>query len=116
MRDAIPRFMNGVFAFRGAGLDVPQRLDAALAYRVPADRHAQLTYLRAGNSSDELACITLMRDGAVLRLFPVGAKAASHVSLSVVEDLPPETEIVVYASAPHGVATTLVLDIGLMEI
>ena len=116
MRDAVPRFLNGVFALHGAGLDKPQRLHSALVYRVPADRHAQLTYLRAGNSSDELACITLMRDGAPMRLFPIGAKAATHVSLAVVEDLPPETEIAVFASAPDGIATTLVLDIGLMEI
>ena len=75
-----------------------------------------MTYLRAGNSSADLACVTLMRDGAAMRLFPVGAKAAAHVSLAVVEDLTPDTVIVVCASAPQGVEGTLVLDIGLMEI
>ena len=116
MRDAVPRFLRGIVPFRGAGLDRPQPLEAAFRYRVPPDRRSQLTYLRAGNSSDELVCLTLLRDGVVARLFPVGAKNAAHVSLAVVEDLPPDTEIAVCVSAPDGVDVTLVLDIGLMEI
>ena len=115
MRDAVPKFLQGVGPFCGVGLDTPQPL-GTLASRVPADRRAQLNYFRAGNSSDDLACVTLLRDGAVMRLFPIGTKGAAHVSLAVVEDLPPETEITVAARAQHGTAGALVLDIGLMEI
>jgi len=51
-----------------------------------------------------------------MRLFPIGAKSDSHVSLAVVEDLSPETKIEVLVAAPAGTAGTVVLDIGLVEI
>jgi assimilatory nitrate reductase catalytic subunit len=114
--DMVPKFLQGVFSFEGAGLDQPVPLDADLAYAAPADKRAQLIYLRAGNSSPELICLSLMRDGALMRLFPIGAKADSHVSLAVVEDLAPETRLEVFIAAPAGAAGTVVLDIGLMEI
>jgi hypothetical protein len=114
--DTTPRFLNGVFGFEGKGLETPVPLDDALVYTVPADRRAQLIYLRAGNSSAGLLNITLMRDGKPMRLFPIGAKSAMHVPLVVVEDLFPETRLEALVSAERGVAGQVVLDIGLMEI
>ena len=114
--DTTPRFLNGIYGFQGRGLEAAIPLDDALAYTVPADKRAQLIYLRAGNSSEGLVNITLMRDGKPMRLFPVGAKAAMHVPLVVVEDLFPETRLQVFVSAEKGAAGQVVLDIGLMEI
>ncbi len=114
--DTTPRFLNGVFGFQGKGLETPVPLDDALVYTVPADRRAQLIYLRAGNSSEGLVNLTLMRDGKPMRMFPVGARAATHVPLVVVEDLFPETRLQVFVAADRGVAGQVVLDIGLMEI
>ena len=51
-----------------------------------------------------------------MRLFPIGAKAAEHVPLTVVEDLEPDTKLEVYVSAPSGVTGEIVVDIGLLEI
>jgi hypothetical protein len=34
--EATPRFLNGVYPFRGGGYDSPAALDAKLAYAVPA--------------------------------------------------------------------------------
>ena len=113
--ESTPKFLNGIFVFTGAGLDKPSLLDPGLVYKVPGDRRAQLVYLRAGNSLDELICLTLMRDGKPMRLFPVGAKAAEHIGLTVVEDLEPETTIEVYVSAPDGASGRAVVDIGLLE-
>ena len=114
--DMIPKFLQGVFSFTGEGLDRPVPLGACPGYAAPADKRAQLIYFRAGNSCDELISLSLMRDGKVMRLFPIGAKADSHVSLAVVEDLEPETKLEVLVAAPAGTTGMVVLDVGLMEI
>ena len=111
-----PKILTGVFAFDGAGFDQPSLLDASLVYVVPPDRRAQAIYLRAGNSSAELICLTLTRDGRTMRLFPVGARAAVHVPLAVLEDIEPDCKIEVLVSAPAGTQGHVVLDLGLIEI
>jgi assimilatory nitrate reductase catalytic subunit len=116
MIDSIPRFLNGAYDFTGAGYGAPALLDPSLVYTVPADKRAQLIYLRAGNSSPEMVFIGLMQDGKPVRLFPVGAKAAMHVPLAVVEDLQPDTRIEVFIGAPAGASGTAVVDLGLIEI
>ena len=110
------KILNGVFAFSGEGLDRPSLLDRSLVYVVPPDRRAQAIYLRAGNSSDELVCLTLTRDGRPMRLFPVGAKGAMHVPLAVLEDIEPDTKVEVLVAAPTGTRGQIVLDLGLMEV
>jgi hypothetical protein len=116
MIDSIPRFLNGAYSFEGIGYDKPALLDPSLVYVVPADKRAQLIYLRGGNSSAELACITLMQNGKPARIFPIGAKGAMHVPLAVVEDLQPDTRIEVFFGAAPGVSGTIVLDLGIIEI
>jgi hypothetical protein len=110
------RFIHGVFAFEGRGLDSPMSLGSHASYAVPKDKRAQLIYLRAGNSSTELVNLVLLRDGEVMRYFPVGAKAATHVPLAVVEDLFPETKLELQVSAPLQGVGSLVVDLGLVEI
>ena len=116
MIDSTPRFLNGAFAFSGNGFGAPSLLDPSLVYVVPQDKRAQLIYLRAGNSSAELICLSMMQDGRAMRLFPVGARAGTHVPLAVVEDLQPGTRIEVFLSAESGTAGTAIVDIGLIEI
>jgi hypothetical protein len=114
--EATPRFLRGVFPFKGCGFDKPTVLDGALAYTVPSDKRAQLIYLRAGNSSSELVYLLLTRDGKPMRYFPVGAKSSEHVALVVTEDIFPETKLEVLLAAPADVPGSLVIDIGLLEI
>jgi hypothetical protein len=114
--EATPRFLNGVYSFKGNGYDKPTALDDKLVYAVPSDKRAQLIYLRAGNSSGELVYLALMRDGKPMRYFPIGAKCSEHVPLAVVEDLFPETKLAVVLAAPAGTTGHLVLDIGLLEV
>ena len=116
MIDSTPRFLQGAFSFTGTGYNKPALLDPSLAYVVPADKRGQLIYLRAGNSTAELAYVTLMQDGKPARTFPIGAKAGIHVPLAVVEDLQPDTRIEVFFGAAEGVSGTLVLDLGIIEI
>ena len=111
-----PYLLQGVFAFEGRGLQHPLPLDEQLSYVVPVGKRAQLIYFRGGNATDELIYIVLMRDGAPMRYFPLGAKADSHVALAVVEDLMGETRLEAYIAAPEGTDGTVVVDIGLMEI
>ena len=114
--EATPRFLNGVYPFRGSGYDYAIAVSDKLVYTVPADKRAQLIYLRAGNSSAELVYLALIRDGKPMRYFPIGAKCGVHVPLAVVEDLFPETKLEVLLAAPAGASGHLVLDIGLLEV
>ena len=118
MIESTPRVILGTYAFQGTGYSRPIPLsgDAAPSYTVPADKRAQMIYLRAGNSSAEMIALTLLRDGKPMRVFPIGAKAAEHVPLAVVEDLMPDTRLEVAISAPEGASGTVVLDMGLVEI
>jgi hypothetical protein len=118
MIDSTPRVILGTYPFQGAGYDKPAPLggNAAPSYTVPSDKRAQLIYFRAGNSCSEMIALTLTRDGKTMRVFPLGAKAAAHVPLAVVEDLEPDTKIGVLFAAPEGASGTVVLDMGLVEI
>src|SRR5580700_9561693 len=110
-----PKFIQGVYSFKGVGLEAPVVLTDA-HYTVPSDKRAQLTYLRAGNSTPELIYLVLHRDGKAMRYFPIGAKAGVHVPLVIVEDLHPETRLELLVGAPEGVHGSVVVDIGLVEI
>jgi hypothetical protein len=111
-----PKFIQGVFTFRGAGLARPAPLAPAATYKVPFDKRAQLIYLRAGNATSELVYLSLTRGGKSMRLFPVGAKEAIHVPLSIVEDIDPESDLELCIGAPEGLDGTLVIDMGVLEI
>ena len=63
-----------------------------------------------------LVAVSLMKDGKVFRIFPIGAKAAVHVPLAVVEDLFPESKVECSSPPRKGVGGHVVLDIGLIEI
>ncbi len=116
MIESTPKFLQGLFDFTGGGFASPKPLGETASYTVPADRRSQLIYFRAGNSTDALVALVLMRDGKPMRYFPVGAKCAEHVPLAVVEDIEPDQKLEVMIAAPEGVSGTIVLDIGLMEI
>ena len=111
-----PRFLQGVYAFEGKGLDQPVPLDGTLTYVVPDGAVAQAVYFRGGNSSAELISAVLIRDGRPMRYFPIGAKSDVHVPLRVVEDLDSGTAVELWVAAPTGVSGTVVLDLGLVEV
>jgi len=111
-----PAFIQGLYEYKGKGLGCPASFDPPVSYKVPSDVRAQTIYFRAGNPAPELIFLVLMRNGAPMRYFPVGAKAGVHVPLAVVEDLAPESRIEVMIAAPEGQASAVVLDVGFMEI
>jgi len=116
MIEAKPKFLNGVYAIEGAGYDKVGPISDKLVYSVPSDKRAQLIYFRAGNSSDQMIGLVLMRDGQPMRYFPIGAKGAEHVPLAVVEDLEPDTKLEVFICAPGGTQGSVIIDVGLLEI
>jgi hypothetical protein len=111
-----PRFLQGFFTFDGKGYNSPFLLDSSLHYSVPAGVITQPVYFRGGNSTTEMVTLILMRDGAPMRYFPIGAKEAVHMPLRVVEDLIADTVLEVFIAAPDGLSGTVVVDIGLVEI
>jgi len=115
MIDSKPRFIQGVMPFVGAGYSTPVPLPSA-SIVVADDKRAQPLYFRGGNSSNEMITVALMRDGKLMRYFPIGAKASVHVQLAVVEDLEPETKLELMVLAPEGMSGTVVVDLGLVEI
>lgn len=110
-----PAFLQGTFAFSGSGLESPAPLEGA-RYQVPYDKRGQLVYFRAGNSSDSLVTVVLLRDDEPMRYFPLGARGAMHVPIAVVEDLSPESRLTLQLAAPKGVDGTVVVDIGFVEV
>lgn len=108
-------FLQGIFSFHGGGLTQPSPLiDGGLFYTVPGGKYGQPTYFRAGNSSDALICVTLLREGVPMRYFPIGAKSDTHVALAVIEDLAPGTRIELQIAAPSGVEGTVIIDLGMV--
>ena len=112
----IPRFIQGVYGFRGAGLAHPVPIKPGASYKVPFDKRAQLIYLRAGNSTPELVYLALLRNKQPFRFFPIGAKGAIHVQLAIVEDLEPESELEISLGAPEAIEGLVMIDLGLMEV
>lgn len=111
-----PRFIHGVFVYEGRGFDVPQGFGDKATYTVPSDQRAQMVYVRAGNSGSELVNLQLLRDGKLIRYFPIGARASVHVPLAVVEEMFPESKLELQLSAPAKSSGTLVVDIGFIEL
>jgi assimilatory nitrate reductase catalytic subunit len=111
-----PRFLQGIVPFTGLGLEKPALLDPTFRYVVPDGVQAQPVYLRGGNSTDELICLVLIRDGQPMRYFPIAAKGSTHVALRVVEDLDSGTALEVHLAAPDGLTGTVVVDLGLVEV
>ena len=113
---SVPRFLQGIFAFEGKGFAKPELVDDALRYMVPAGLTGQPLYFRGGNTTDELICIVLVRDGSPMRYFPIGAKADVFVPLRVVEDLDGGTTLELQVAAPEGISGSVVVDFGLVEV
>jgi assimilatory nitrate reductase catalytic subunit len=113
---ATPRFLQGIFPFAGQGMDKPVPIDQSLTYVVPDGVVSQPLYFRGGNTTDELICVVLVRDGQPMRYFPLGARSGTHVSLRVVEDLEAGTVLGLHLAAPDGHTGSVVVDLGLMEV
>jgi len=111
-----PRARVGSAGFDGPAGDVPATLHPDLTYTVPAGITTQPLYFRGGNATDELITVVLVRDGVPMRYFPIGARASTHVALAVVEDLEDGTALELQLAARAGLAGTVVVDLGLVEV
>lgn len=109
-------FIQGLFPFEGSGLEKAVSFQPPVAYKVPSDKRAQTIYFRGGNPSSELIYVVLTRSGKPMRYFPIGAKAGIHVPLAVVEDISPGTKVELLIAAPAGLKSSVLIDIGMLEI
>ncbi len=94
----------------GEGLDSPKEL--GLSHTVSHGCTAGVQYVRAGNTAGGMANVTLLRNGKVMRYFPVAAGGAVHMPLAIVGELRPGTKIEVVAASEGS----LTLDIGILEV
>ena len=108
-------FLQGVYAFEGAGLDQPTSLDSGLIHEVPDGVVNQTLYFRGGNATGELIVAVLVRDGAPMRYFPIGARDQVHVPLRVVEDIEGGSVVELRLAAPSGLTGQVVIDLGMVE-
>ena len=111
-----PAFIQGLFAWKGQGLEKPAPFEPKVVYTVPTETRAQTVYFRAGNPCPEMIYLVLTAGGKVMRYFPVGAKAAIHVPLAVIEDIDPGTEVEILIAGPAGLTSSVLIDAGFMEI
>nr|WP_218886450.1 molybdopterin oxidoreductase [Kineococcus aurantiacus] len=108
--------MQGTYAFTGAGLEKTVPLEGLAGLQVPDGHRAQTVYFRGGNPTEELVVVALLRDGVVMRLFPIGAKDAVHVPLSIVEDVEAPSTLELRVMAPEGLSGSVVVDLGVVEV
>ena len=104
--------LQTITTVEGVGLDSPSPLN--LTYTVPQGCTAGVQYVRAGNAAGGMVNITLLKDGKAVRYFPISAGGATHVPLSIVDELQPGTGISVAATGEGS--GTLILDIGVLEV
>jgi hypothetical protein len=112
----VHRFVQGIFAFQGCGLETPVSLEPKASYQVPPDKRAHLIYCRIGNPTAEFLYLTLHHDGKSMRLFPCGAKSGIHVPHAISDDILPDTVIELMIAAPEGLAGKVMIDLGFVEI
>jgi hypothetical protein len=110
--EGTPVLLQTLATFEGRGLKVP--LPLGLTYTVPKNCTAGMFYFRAGSSVSGLVNVSVMRDGKLMRYFPVAPNSAIHVSLAIVEELPESTRIDILAAGEGS--GTLILDIGYLEV
>ncbi len=110
-----PRFLQGLFAFKGAGFETLAVIDDSLTLTVPDGSTLQAVYFRGGNSSDEMITIALMHGGKPVRYFPIAAQGGTHVPLRLVEDFLEGAEISLALAAPTSASGTVVIDLGVVE-
>jgi len=110
------RFVQGMFAFEGRGLEAPVSLEPKAIYKVSPDKRAQLIYCRVGNPTPEFLYLVLQRDGKPMRLFPCGAKSGIHVPLAIIDDILPDSVLELVVAAPEGLAGKVMIDMGFVEI
>jgi len=107
-----PVLLQTITTFEGQGLTRP--LPLGVSYTVPDGRSAGMFYFRAGSTVAGMVNVSVLRDGKLMRFFPVAANSAMHVPLAIVEELPAGTKIEIVAAGEGS--GTLILDIGYLEI
>lgn len=109
-----PVLLQGVYAFETTGLTKPELLSKKLSYEVPPHCVVGIRYIRVGNKSDGMICVSTVVNGDQHRLIPVAANATIHVPLAIVEPIISGSQIEIHiASEKSGVA---IIDCGCLQM
>ena len=109
-----PVLLQGVYAFETTGLTKPELLSKKLSYEVPPHCVVGIRYIRVGNKSDGMICVSTVVNGDSHRLIPVAANATIHVPLAIVEPIISGSQIEIHiASEKPGIA---IIDCGCLQM
>lgn len=109
-----PILLQGTFDFPATGIRSPQLLSPKLRYVVPIGAVAGIRYVRVGNMSDKMVCVSTVVNGMPHRLISAAANSAVHVPLAIVEALVAGTEVEIHiASEAPG---TAIIDVGCLQM
>ncbi len=110
------RFIQGMFAFKGRGLENPVSFEPKVTYQVPPDKRAQMIYCRVGNPTAKFLYVILQQDGKPIRMFPCGRESGIHVPLAIIDDILPGSVVELSIAAPKGLKGKVMIDLGFVEI
>ena len=110
------KFVQGMFAFEGRGLESPVSFEPKAAYQVSSDKRAQPIYCRVGNPTAQFLYVILRCNGKPMRMFPCGGNSGIHIPLAVIDDVLPDSILELVIAAPEGLSGKVMLDFGLVEI
>jgi hypothetical protein len=110
--EGTPVLLQIITDFEGRGLTAPMPI--GLSYVVRDGRTAGMFYFRGGSTVSGMVNVSILRDGKLMRYFPIAPNSAIHVSLAIVEELPERTRIEIHAAGEGS--GTLILDIGYLEV
>jgi assimilatory nitrate reductase catalytic subunit len=104
--------LQTIIDIEGEGIDSLQDLN--LTYSVSQGCTAGVQYVRAGNTTDGMINVAVLKDGKAMRYVPVAAEGTIHVPLAIVNELQPGTAISIVAAAEAS--GKLILDVGILEV
>ena len=110
--EGTPVLLQTIVEFEGRGLTEPMPI--GLSYVVRDGHTAGMFYFRAGSTVSGMVNVSILRDGKLMRYFPMAPNSTIHVSLAIVEELPERTHIEVLAAGEGS--GTLILDVGYLEV
>ncbi len=113
---AVPRFLHGVYPFVGRGVYELSPLSDSLSFTVPQHRTVETPYVRAGNSSDDLIYLAISANGSPVHYYPLGPRSDIDIAPSIGETHSAGTRLDICFAAPRGLAGSVIVDVGLVEI
>jgi len=109
-----PVLLQGVFAFKGEGLQSPQLLSPKLRYTVPPNTALGVRYLRVGSVCDQMVVVSTVVNGLTHRLVPCAANGTINVPFAIVDPIVAGSEIEIHLACDGD--GTAIIDVGCLQM